>query len=142
MQAGTFVTVPAVVAAAWLARRRDLGVRLALGGTAAWLLGKAVKPLGGRSRPRALVEDVRIRDRFGEDLGWVSGHAAVATTLALVARPELPSWSPPVLGGVVAAVGFGRMYVGAHLPLDLVGGAGLGLMLGSVAARARSGPGC
>jgi membrane-associated phospholipid phosphatase len=33
---------------------------------------------------------------------------------------------------VVAATGFGRMYVGAHLPLDLVGGAGLGLMVTSV----------
>jgi membrane-associated phospholipid phosphatase len=138
MQAGTFVTVPAAAAVAWLAHRRELAVRLAVGGTAAWLLGKRVKPLGERPRPRALLPDVRIRDRFGDDLGWVSGHAAVATTLALVARPELPSWSPPVLAAVVGAVWYGRMYVGAHLPLDLVGGAGLGLMLGAVAAG--SGP--
>jgi membrane-associated phospholipid phosphatase len=28
---------------------------------------------------------------------------------------------------------FGRMYVGAHLPLDLVGGAALGAIAGSLA---------
>ena len=60
---------------------------------------------------------------------------AVATTLALVAAPDLPDGSRPALVAVVGAVGFGRMYVGAHLPLDVVGGAGLGLMLGAVAAE-------
>jgi hypothetical protein len=30
---------------------------------------------------------------------------------------------------------FGRMFVGAHLPLDLVGGAGLGMMVSAVARR-------
>src|SRR5437867_2514160 len=64
MQAGTFATVPAAAALAWMARRRDLAVRLALGGTAAWLLGKAVKPLAGRPRPAGLLPDVNIRDRF------------------------------------------------------------------------------
>jgi len=135
MQAGTFVTVPVAAAVALLVRRRELAARIALAGTAAWLLGKAVKPLGGRSRPPALLPGVNVRDRFGEDLGWVSGHSAVATTLALVAAPDLPDGSRPALVAVVGAVGFGRMYVGAHLPLDVVGGAGLGLMLGAVAAE-------
>jgi len=138
MQAGTYATVPAAAVLAWLARRHDLAVRLALGGTAAWLLGKAVKPLGRRARPPALLADVRVRDRFGDDLGWVSGHAAVAATLGLIAQPELPRSGSPALGAVTAAVGFGRMYVGAHLPLDVVGGYGLGLMLGAVAAGERA----
>jgi membrane-associated phospholipid phosphatase len=30
---------------------------------------------------------------------------------------------------------FGRMFVGAHLPLDLVGGAGLGMMVSAIARR-------
>jgi membrane-associated phospholipid phosphatase len=32
----------------------------------------------------------------------------------------------------VAATGFGRMYVGAHLPHDLVGGAGFAMILSAV----------
>jgi membrane-associated phospholipid phosphatase len=34
---------------------------------------------------------------------------------------------------VAVVVMFGRMYVGAHLPLDLVGGAALGVVAGSAA---------
>jgi len=132
MQAGTFVTVPIASAIAFLAGRRRLAARLALGGTAAWLLAKGAKPLGGRPRPEGVLEDVRTREGIEGDLGWVSGHTAVATTLALTASPDMPAWSRPALGGVVAATGFGRMYVGAHLPLDLVGGAGLGMMIAAV----------
>lgn len=133
MQAGTFGTVSAVAALAYLSGRRRLAVALGVGGTAAWLLAKAVKPLGGRARPDLLLEGVRIRERIAGDLGWVSGHTAVATTLALTASPALPAWSRPIFAGVVATTGFGRMYVGAHLPLDLVGGAGLRMMVGTVA---------
>jgi undecaprenyl-diphosphatase len=132
MQAGTFGTVPAVSALAWLAGRRRLAAGLAAGGTAAWLLAKAAKPLGGRPRPAGVLEGVRTREGIEGDLGWVSGHAATATTLALVAWPWVPSWTRPILLAVVATTGFGRVYVGAHLPLDLVGGAGLGMAISAV----------
>jgi membrane-associated phospholipid phosphatase len=139
MQAGTFGTVPAVATVALLARRPRVAAVLALGGTAAWVLAKAVKPLGGRPRPAGVLDDVRIRERIAGDLGWVSGHTAVATALGLTAAPELPAWSRPVLAGVVGATAFGRMYVGAHLPLDLVGGAGLGMLIAATIRELRDG---
>jgi membrane-associated phospholipid phosphatase len=37
-----------------------------------------------------------------------------------------------VLFAVAAITGAGRMYVGAHLPHDVVGGAGLGMMISSL----------
>ena len=142
MQAGTFGTVPAVSALSLMGGRRWLAAELAVGGTAAWFLAKAAKPFGGRPRPAGVLEGVRTREGIEGDLGWVSGHTAVATTLALTASPWLPPWSRPLLTGVVGITGFGRMYVGAHLPLDLVGGAGLGMMLSAVVRSAsRSSPG-
>jgi len=132
MQAGTFGTVPVVSVLALLAGRRRLAAGLAVGGTAAWLLAKAAKPLGGRPRPSGVLEDVRTREGIEGDLGWVSGHAAVSTTLACTAWPWMPGWARPALAGVVATTAFGRMYVGAHLPLDLVGGAGLGMAISAV----------
>jgi len=131
MQAGTFGTVPAFSALAFVTGRKRLAAELAVGGTAAWFLAKAAKPFGGRARPAGVLEDVRTREGIEGDLGWVSGHTAVATTLALTASPRLPPWSRPFLAAVAAVTGFGRMYVGAHLPLDIAGGAGLGMMLSS-----------
>jgi undecaprenyl-diphosphatase len=129
MQAGTLGTVPGAAAVAALTGRRGLALRLLAGGALAWFGAKAIKPIGGRERPEQVLGGVRIRERIEGDLGWVSGHTTVATTMALIAADELPAWSRPVLAGVVATAAFGRMYVGAHLPHDLLGGAGLGMVI-------------
>lgn len=133
MQAGTFATVPAVAVVAFLAGRRRLALTVLAAGTAAWYGAKIAKPLGGRDRPRGVLgDDVRIREGIEGDLGWVSGHTCVATTTAFVLAEELPGWTRPPLAAIVAITGFGRMYVGAHLPHDLVGGVGLGMMISAI----------
>jgi membrane-associated phospholipid phosphatase len=135
MQMGTFITVPITAAVALLAGRRELAAALALGGTAAWVFAKQAKPLGGRPRPAVLLDDVRTRERIEGDLGWVSGHTAVATTIAATTWVGGPRWLRPFLVGGAATTAYGRIYVGAHLPLDLVGGAGLGMMISAVVRR-------
>ncbi len=132
MQAGTFVTVPAVSAVALLAGRRRLAASLLASGTAAWLGAKAAKSLAGRARPEGVLEDVHVREGITGDLGWVSGHMTVATTLAFVGGEAVPRWARPLLFTVAAITGSGRMYVGAHLPHDVVGGAGLGMMISAL----------
>jgi len=139
MQAGTFGTVPAVAVVAFLAGKRRLALTVLAAGTAAWYGAKLAKPMGGRERPQGVLgEGVTLREGIEGDLGWVSGHTCVATTTAFVLAEELPRWSKPVLASIVAITGFGRMFVGAHLPHDLVGGAGLGMMISAVTPGPRA----
>jgi undecaprenyl-diphosphatase len=98
------------------------------------VLAKVVKRFVERGRPSDVLDDVVVRGAAPHGLGFVSGHIAVVTSLALVAWPWLPRWGRWAAGLAVAACSFTRMYVGAHLPLDMVGGAALG------AGRRRPGP--
>ena len=120
MQMGTFITVPITATVAFLAGRRELAAALGL---------------GGRPRPAALLAGVQTREPIEGDLGWVSGHTAVATTIAATTWVGGPRWLRPFLASGAATTAYGRMYVGAHLPLDLVGGAGLGMMVSAVVRR-------
>jgi undecaprenyl-diphosphatase len=127
MQLGNFLVVPAAVLAALLARRWRLAAALATAGAGVYVLAKVVKHFVLRGRPDTLLDDVTVRGAAAHGLGFVSGHIAVVTALALVAWPWLPRWGRWVAGAAVVAVFLTRMYVGAHLPLDMVGGAALGL---------------
>jgi undecaprenyl-diphosphatase len=91
-----------------------------------------VKRFVERGRPSDVLDDVVVRGAAPHGLGFVSGHIAVVTSLALVAWPWLPRWGRWAAGLAVAAVFFTRMYVGAHLPLDMVGGAALGVAVGAL----------
>jgi len=139
MQAGSVGGSIAIGALVARSGRPRLGTRLATVGTLAWAASKVVKPLAGRGRPAAVVEPARILGREQAGLGYPSGHAAVAAGMALVALPHVGSrWRGPL---VVAAtvVGATRVYVGAHLPLDVLGGVALGVAT-ERAVRALRGP--
>ena len=132
MQLGNLLVVPAAVVAALAFRRWRLAGGLALAGAGVYALAKVVKRFVERGRPSDVLDDVVVRGAAPHGLGFVSGHIAVVTSLALVAWPWLPRWGRWAAGLAVAAVFFTRMYVGAHLPLDMVGGAALGLAVGAL----------
>jgi membrane-associated phospholipid phosphatase len=132
MQLGNFLVVPVAVLAALAFRRWRLAAGLALAGAGVYALAKVVKHFVLRGRPSGLLDDVVVRGAAPHGLGFVSGHIAVVTALALVAWPWLPRWGRWAAGAAVAAVFVTRMYVGAHLPLDMVGGAALGVAVGAL----------
>jgi membrane-associated phospholipid phosphatase len=132
MQLGNFLVVPAAVLAALAFRRWRLAAGLALAGAGVYALAKVVKRFVERGRPSDVLDDVVVRGAAPHGLGFVSGHIAVVTALALVAWPWLPRWGRWAAGAAVAAVFLTRMYVGAHLPLDMVGGAALGVAVGAL----------
>jgi undecaprenyl-diphosphatase len=140
MQFGAVAAVPITFAVAlWFWRRRiERPAAILAAGVAAWLLSKVLKEIPTRGRPATYLDAVELRGGsigggHNEGLGFPSGHAAVAFALATVLWPYLPRrwrWLPFVAAGIV---GFGRMYFGAHLPLDILGGAAFGILLGVLA---------
>ncbi len=131
MQAGNVLAVPLAAAAAALTRRFRMAAHLAGAAGAAWLLAKLVKQLVERGRPPSLLGDVHVRGPAATGLGYVSGHAAVAAALATVASPFLGRRARRIVWALAALVGLARLYVGAHLPLDVLGGAALGWTVGA-----------
>jgi undecaprenyl-diphosphatase len=133
MQYGTFITIPSLAVIALLFRRFRLALALALAGIGVYAVALVVKNVVDRGRPSALLSAVEERELFGADsLGYPSGHAAVAAALTVVVAAHLSSrWAIAALA-LGAVVLFGRIYVGAHLPLDVIGGAALGAIAGSI----------
>jgi undecaprenyl-diphosphatase len=140
MQLGWFgsVLIAAVgcVVAGFLTRhpRRGSAAALAVGvaGTGAYLAARLAKHLVNRGRPGTMLEEVRIRGAAASGLGFPSGHAAVATTIVLVLLPYLIwrwRWALLALPLIVAVA---RVYVGAHLPLDVVAGLAIGAICASL----------
>ncbi len=134
MQLGTLGAAPAAAGAALLGHDRELAGRLLAAGTGTWALAKLVKQLVRRPRPATLISGTRRRGRDASGLGYVSGHAGVAIALGVAALPHLSPSGRAGVAALVPIVGLSRIYVGAHLPLDVVGGAALGLAVDAAVA--------
>ena len=130
MQYGTFGTVPALSVLALARRRPRLAVALFAAGSLAWVLAKAAKPIVARGRPGTTVQDAVIRGKEEGDQGFPSGHAAVSAALTTVALPYVSDGWRPLPLALAGFVPLARVYVGAHLPLDSIGGSALGVAVG------------
>lgn len=129
MQLGNLLVVPAAAVLAAVLRRWRLAAAVLLAGVGTYLSAKVVKDLVVRGRPDGLLADVVVRGAEAHGRGFVSGHAAVAVTLVAVAWPWLGTRGRLVCAALALTVCLARVHVGAHLPLDVVGGAGLGLAI-------------
>ena len=133
MQYGTFITIPVATLIASLFHKIRLAVEMAVAGVAVYELAKLAKDAFPRGRPGAVLTEAHLRGVSPGQQGFPSGHAAVSAALAFILFAHLPRgwrWVPLILSVVVPA---GRLYVGAHLPLDVVGGACLGIAAGALA---------
>jgi membrane-associated phospholipid phosphatase/predicted Ser/Thr protein kinase len=132
MQLGVIGAVPVVAAVALGLRRLRLALDAVLAAGGIYLFAKLVKEFVKRGRPQTLLDPVHILGEPARGLGYVSGHSAVAVALATVASPYLGRRGRRVAWALAAAVCLSRMYVGAHLPLDVIGGAAMGWAAGGL----------
>ena len=100
-----------------------------------------VKQLVERQRPGTSIcagdtSCGSFRDVPMEGLSFVSGHAIIAWGVATLVWPYLPrrwKWVPV---GVAVLNSVARVYLGAHNPLDVIGGGAIGVALGVVISMA------
>ena len=88
-----------------------------------------VKMLVERERPGTTIGDVIIRDASVAGLSFPSGHALFAFAIAGLLAPYLTRAGRLAVYAFAALNGVARIYLGAHNPLDIVGGAALGIAL-------------
>jgi membrane-associated phospholipid phosphatase len=125
--------IPLIVAVGALAFRRwRLAAALVLVVPSKLALERVVKLLVQRERPGTTVPDAVLRGVHPGGLSFVSGHAIITFAVAGLLALVLPRrWA--VVAFVLAALNaVARVYLGGHNPLDVVGGAAVGLAIAAV----------
>ena len=117
-----------------------LGLRYPLSRAAAWrvvlsvivagvLVDRVVKPLFGRERPVvAATEPARYLPPVPPTYSFPSGHAAT-TFSAVVAVNRMWPQRRVVWWTLALLMGYSRIYLGHHYPLDVLGGAVIGMVV-------------
>jgi undecaprenyl-diphosphatase len=131
MQLGALPAVAAVALVCFLGRRARLARLLAIGGTTAWILAKVLAQIIAQRPPDERFSGVVLHGAVTPGLAFPSTHVAVAAALATIASPYLGRSGRRSAWLLVVAVAVARIYVGAHLPVDVVGGFAVGWVTGS-----------
>jgi membrane-associated phospholipid phosphatase len=129
---GVIGTLPLLAIPAALFRRFRLAAALLAATGLKVLLEGVAKSFVQRGRPAETVSDVILRGKAAaHGLSFPSGHAMVIFAIATLVVPYFQGRWKVLPWALAAAVCLSRVYLGAHFPLDVMAGAGLGVFIGA-----------
>ena len=123
---GVWIVIALVFALAW--RRWGVLIVTAAAVALADLAATALKALIDVQRPSTRYLQPKPLVGAPHDHSFPSGHAATSFAAATVLCAFVPRGAPLWIL-LAAAIAFSRIYVGVHYPLDVVGGAVLGVAI-------------
>jgi membrane-associated phospholipid phosphatase len=130
------IAVAAVVGGAYCVVRTKSPWPLAIcGGAAAlaWIADHVVKAVAERARPFEVVAGAVLRQQPPHGSSFPSSHTAVIFAVTIAVLSYIPRRGVPIVLAYAILVGWSRVYLGVHYPLDVVAGAGLGMVVGAAA---------
>jgi undecaprenyl-diphosphatase len=141
-QGAIWLLIAVLAALYW--RRPAIFLYVALADLIAGVSGALLRQAIGRERPPLRFPEPHPLVHVPGNPSFPSGHAATSFACAATLAWLTPL-SPIALYTLAALIAFSRVYVGVHYPLDVIGGAALGLGVATalrllVEARRRSAP--
>jgi undecaprenyl-diphosphatase len=118
-----WIAIALVLAFAW--RRWGLLLFTAASVAITDLAATGLKDVLDVKRPSARYASPKTLVPAPHDHSFPSGHAATSFAAATVLTAFVPRFAP-LWFLLAVAIGFSRVYVGVHYPLDIVGGATVG----------------
>jgi membrane-associated phospholipid phosphatase len=127
------IAVVIVLAAVYVVARNRSIMPVAAGAVAAaaaWALANLAKAIADRPRPYQAIAGAVLRQPPAHGTSFPSSHTAITVAVVLALLPFLPRAMAGVAIAYAVLVGWSRVYLGVHYPLDILGGAGIGLAVG------------
>ena len=128
------ITAVALIVVYVLARNRSIlpVVAGAAAAGVAWLLAHVAKAIADRPRPYEVMADAVLRQQPAHGTSFPSSHTAVTLAVAIALVPFMARPLAATGIGYAVLVGWSRVYLGVHYPLDVLAGVGIGMTVGGV----------